>query len=220
MKKNIYNKYDKVLIKDLPQVLFPGEIVVVSAESEAEKAVDFLLSQPLLGIDTETRPSFKKGKQNLVSLLQVATPQVCFLFRLIHLGLTTSLIRLLEDKTVTKVGLSLHDDLFSLHRIGNFEAGNFVDLQDLMTEIGVEDKSLQKLYANLFHRKISKRQQLSNWENDTLSEKQKRYAATDAWACINLYNEFNQLKTSGDYQLIINDEQDKENVQENISEEG
>ena len=130
------------------------------------------------------------------------------------------MVRLLEDKRTLKVGLSLHDDLLSLHRLGAFTAGRFVDLQDLMTEIGIEDKSLQKLYANLFHEKISKRQQLSNWENDTLSEKQKRYAATDAWACINLYNEYNRLRETGDYQLVISEAKKEEYVQESISEEG
>ncbi len=220
MRKVIYNKYDKALIGGLPQVLFPGEVVVIVDAAEADRAVDFLLSHPLLGVDTETRPSFRKGKQNRVALLQVATPQRCFLFRLNRLGLVPSVVRLLEDKRTLKVGLSLHDDLLSLHRLGAFTAGRFADLQDLMTEIGIEDKSLQKLYANLFHEKISKRQQLSNWESDTLSEKQKGYAATDAWACINLYNEYNRLRETGDYQLVISEAKKEEYVQESISEEG
>lgn len=225
MRKTIYNKYDKHLIRDLPQVSFPGKIEVITCKAEADKAVDFLFSQTLLGIDTETRPSFKKGKQNKVALLQISTKHVCFLFRLNIIGLMPSLIRLLEDETIKKVGLSLHDDIHSLTRLlvnssTKLKIGSFVDLQNLVKEIGIEDMSLQKLYANFFHQKISKRQQLSNWESDVLTEKQKTYAAIDAWACINIYEEFNRLKQTGDYQLVIQEENIDENVQESISKEG
>ena len=224
MRKTIYNKYDKHLIRDLPQVSFPGRIEVITSKTEANKAVDFLFSQPLLGIDTETRPSFKKGKQNKVALLQISTKHVCFLFRLNIIGLMPSLIRLLEDETIKKVGLSLHDDIHSLTRLlvnssTKLKIGSFVDLQNLVKEIGIEDMSLQKLYANFFHQKISKRQQLSNWESEVLTEKQKNYAAIDAWACINIYEEFNRLKQTGDYQLVIQEENIEENVQESISKE-
>ena len=161
------------------------------------------MSQPILGFDTETRPSFKRGHQYKVSLLQVSTPDTCFLFRLNHTGLTPSLIKLLEDRTIPKIGLSWHDDINALSKIGKFKTGSFTDIQDMVRELGIEDLSLQKLYANLFGQKISKRQQLSNWEADILSDKQKMYAATDAWACIMIYNEIIRLKESKDYELII-----------------
>ena len=159
-----------------------------------------------------------------MALLQISTKHVCFLFRLNIIGLTPSLIRLLEDETIKKVGLSLHDDIHSLTRLlvnssTKLKIGSFVDLQNLVKEIGIEDMSLQKLYANFFHQKISKRQQLSNWESDVLTEKQKTYAAIDAWACINIYEEFNRLKQTGDYQLVIQEENIEKNVQESISKE-
>lgn len=202
MKKTIYNKYDKTLIATLPRVLFEGRIVVVVSENEAEKAVRYLLTQPLLGIDTETRPTFKKGPMHPVALLQVASHDVCFLFRLNFLGLSPSVKRFLEDTTVPKIGLSLTDDMHQLHRLGDFEPGLFIDLQDHVREIGVEDMSLQKLYANFFGQKISKRQQLTNWEADILNDKQKGYAATDAWACVMLYEELMRLEETNDYELI------------------
>ena len=202
MKKTIYSKYDKSKIGTLPRVLFEGRIVVVLTEHEAEKAVRFLLSQPILGIDTETRPSFKKGQVHQVALLQVSSYDVCFLFRLNQLGMSPSVRRLLEDTTVPKIGLSLRDDLNSLHRIGDFEKGNFVDLQNCVSEVGVKDMSLQKLYANFFGQRISKREQLTNWEADILQDKQKLYAATDAWSCIMLYEELMRLEQTGDYELI------------------
>jgi ribonuclease D len=151
MKKLLVNKFDKKDINDLPVVQFEGRIIVVLSPGETEKAVDYLLSQDILGVDTETRPSFKKGAQHAVSLLQVATHDCCFLFRLNYTGLTPALIRLLEDTRVPKIGLSWHDDLLSLGKRAAFTPGRFIDLQQLVGEIGIEDRSLQKLYANFFH---------------------------------------------------------------------
>ena len=202
MMKTIYNKFDKAKIAALPRVLFKGRIVVVLTERDADKAVRYLLSQPILGVDTETRPSFKKGETHQVALLQVSSYDVCFLFRLNQLGMSPSVKRLLEDTRVPKIGLSLRDDLLSLHKLADFNAGYFIDLQDHMREIGVEDLSLQKLYANFFAQKISKREQLTNWEADILLDKQKLYAATDAWSCIMLYEELQRLEQTGDYELI------------------
>ena len=207
MKKLLYSKYDKALIKDLPRVLFGGRIVVVVSQSEAEKAVNYLLSQSILGIDTETRPSFRKGVTHDVSLLQVSSHDICFLFRLNYIGMTPDIIRLLEDTTVPKIGLSLHDDIMMLHKKAGFVPGNFIDLQQCVRDIGIEDLSLQKLYANFFGQKISKTQRLTNWEADVLSDKQKLYAATDAWTCIMLFEELTRLKSTGDYELIKNDDE-------------
>ena len=214
MSKIIYDKFDNKSITKLPKVEFQGKIQVVITEKETERAVDFLLSCDLLGVDTETRPSFKKGKQNVVALLQVANDDICFLFRLNLLGLSKPIIRFLEDTTVPKVGLSLHDDMLSLSKRGDFIPGNFIDLQDHMTELGIQDLSLQKLFANIFHQKISKAQQLSNWEADILSDKQKKYAATDAWACIMLYREYQRMMVAKDYELIITEENECEEVAE------
>jgi ribonuclease D len=200
--KTIFKKFDKKRITTLPVVQFQGKIVVVISAGEAERAVDYLLSQSILGVDTETRPSFKKGQIHQVALLQVSTHDICFLFRLNYLGMAPAVVRLLEDEQVPKVGLSWHDDILQLHKRGNFTPGNFIDLQKHVGEIGVEDRSLQKLYANFFGKKISKSQQLSNWENDVLQERQKIYAATDAWACIQLYEELQRLESTRDFRLV------------------
>lgn len=206
MKKIIYNRFDKALIAGLPRAVFGGKVVVVIHEAEAEKAVNYLLSQNVLGIDTETRPSFKRGVIHSVALLQVATNDVCFLFRLNYLGMVPSVVRLLEDNTVPKIGLSLRDDLLMLHRMSEFKPGLFIDLQNYVREIGIEDMSLQKLYANIFGEKISKRDRLTNWEADILNDKQKIYAATDAWACVKLYEELLRIRTTGDYELKISED--------------
>ena len=176
--------------------------MVVLTETEAEKAVDYLLSADILGIDSETRPVFCKGKHHKVALLQVSTHDVCFLFRLNLIGMPPCIIRLLEDTTVTKVGLSLHDDFMMLHKRTDFTTGKFIDLQNIVQEFGIEDLSLQKLYANLFHERITKREQLSNWEASILSDKQKLYAATDAWACIQIYERLRALRSANNYETI------------------
>jgi len=199
----LYNKFDKKSISDLPRVTFPGKIVVVLTESEAQKAVDFLLSADILGIDSETRPVFKKGQHHKVALLQVSTKNVCFLFRLNLIGMPSCIVRLLEDTTILKVGLSLHDDFMMLHQRRDFKIGRFIDLQNMVSEFGIEDLSLQKLYANLFHERITKRQQLSNWEAPILTEQQKIYAATDAWTCIQIYERLQELHKTHNYETVI-----------------
>lgn len=202
--KQIKSRFDKHLIPDLPKEEFEGRIIVVFDEGEAERAVNYLLSQPILGLDTETKPRFKSGKgMNKVALLQVSTPDTCFLFRLNLMGIPNCIVRLLEDKSVIKVGLSWHDDIMQLSRRRSFEPGTFVELQELVHVIGVKDLSLQKIYANLFGRKISKTQRLTNWEADKFTPAQRVYAATDAWACINIYNEIQRLASTGDYELEV-----------------
>ena len=195
----IQDKYDKKKIQTLPCIHFEGSIIVVFTERETDKAVDYLMQQPILGFDTETRPAFKKGQMHQVALLQVATHDTCFLFRLNKTGLTDSVVRLLEDKSITKVGLSLQDDMRALNQRRAFEPGTYVELQKEVKDIGIEDNSLQKIYANLFGKKIAKGQQLSNWEADILSEAQQRYAATDAWACIKIHEEVTRMKETKDF---------------------
>ena len=217
MKKLIQNKVDKKTIADFPRVSFPGKIIVVLSESEAERAVDYLLAQPVLGFDTETRPSFKKGVRHKCSLLQVSTADCCFLFRLNYIGLCPAVRRLLEDTTVTKVGLAWCNDAHGLRELGEFNMGTFVDLQDMARKIGIEDQSLMKLYANVFGERISKREQLTNWERDVLEESQKRYAAIDAWACVRLYCEFKRMLERNDYELVIVPEEINKKNEEDIS---
>lgn len=210
--KKIVDNFDKSLIPNLPRAVFQGRIEVVVSENAAKRAVKYLMKCPVLGFDTETRPSFKQGIQHKVALLQVASRDICFLFRLNHMGFPKCLVTLLEDTTITKVGLSWHDDLRSLSQRKQFHAGTFVELQNVAAQIGINDKSLQKLYANIFGEKISKAQRLSNWETDNLSEAQKQYAATDAWACVMLYEEIERMKKEG-YELITTEYEENHTTQ-------
>ncbi len=215
MGKTIYNKFDKKEVNNLPVANFEGRIIVIMTEQEAEKAVDYLLSSDILGVDTETRPSFKKGHTSKVALLQVSTRDTCFLFRLNMMGLCAPVKRLLENTTVPMVGISWHDDMLMLHKRGEFKAGRFIELQKMVGLIGIEDLSLQKIWANLFSQKISKRQRLTNWEADVLTDSQKRYAALDAWACIQIYEEIQRLYSTQDYEYVaVSEPAINENIKE------
>lgn len=185
---------DKNEISGMPTILFQGRIITIDTPENADKAIRALYKEPLIGIDTETRPTFRKGTHHNVSLLQLSTADTCFLFRLNHIGLPKSVISLLEDKNITKVGLSLHDDYHALVKRQKFTAGSFLDLQKYVTDFGIEEMSLQKIFAIIFGRRISKSQQLTNWDADVLTDRQKLYAATDAWACLTIYNHLETLK--------------------------
>ena len=190
----------------MPKVLFPGRIFVIYTESDAEKAVAYLKDQRIVGVDTETRPSFKRGTTHKVALLQISTQDTCFLFRLNRIGMPDSLQEFLMSDTL-KIGLSLKDDFNSLRKRQDMDPdrGNWIELQEYVGKFGIEDRSLQKIYANLFGEKISKNQRLSNWEADVLSEGQKLYAATDAWACVEIYNCLSELESTGNYEIIQNE---------------
>lgn len=201
--RQLYIKTDKTLIPSLPRFTFEGKIVVVQSESEARRAVSVLRRSPILGIDTETRPTFRRGESHAVALLQIANEELCFLFRINETGFLPCLVDLLSDAGVLKVGLSLHDDFHALRaRRADFEPHGYIDLQDYAKQMGIEDMSLQKLYANVFHKRISKNAQLSNWEADSLTESQKIYAATDAVTCIQLYKELKTLRETNAYELV------------------
>lgn len=197
---------DKEEVKEMPKAVFPGQIHIVDNPQEAERAVVYLKSCPILGIDSETRPSFTKGQSHKVALLQISSEEHCFLFRLNLTGLTLPVIMLLENPNVIKVGLSLRDDFMMLHKRAPFEQRACVELQEYVRTFGIQDKSLQKIYAILFGEKISKSQRLSNWEATELTIPQQQYAATDAWACLNIYNLLQELKHSGDFELAAEEE--------------
>ena len=172
----------------LPAIEFGGEIRVVEEERDVAAACSYLMRLPLLGFDTETRPSFRPGVMFRVSLLQLSTPEVCYLFRLNKIRFDKAIVRLLESKDILKIGADVGGDLRSLRQIKPFRDGGFVDLQTLAPEWGIEEKSLKKLSAIVLGQRVSKAQRLSNWEAATLTEKQQRYAATDAWVCTRIYD--------------------------------
>ena len=168
---------------------FPGEIVVIDAEDEAyEKAIRYLKRLKVLGFDTETRPTFSPDQHSSgTALLQLSGGGKAYLFRLKKCGLPRSLASILANPDIVKVGAATMDDIRGLQRITHFVPKGFVDLQNHVWEYGIRDKSVKKMAAIILGVKISKAQQLSNWEAEKLSESQQKYAATDAWVCREMY---------------------------------
>ena len=201
--KRIKNTISKAELAQMPKVQFEGRIFVIYTEADADKAVEYLNTCDMVGVDTETRPSFKRGTTHKVALLQIASTDTCFLFRLNRIGMPESLQKFLANN-ILKIGLSLKDDFMMLRKRKDVHAeeGNWIELQDYVGRFGIEDRSLQKIYANLFGQKISKSQRLSNWEAETLTENQMKYAATDAWACVEIYNCLAEMERTGDYEVI------------------
>lgn len=174
-------------LSELPLKWFEGEIVIVDSPKNIELAIDELKGQPIIGFDTETKPAFKKGVNNKVALLQLSTKNRAFLFRINRIGLPKGIAAILADKNIVKPGVAIRDDIKGLQEIMKFKPGGFVELQDRAKEMELENFSLKKLAGITCGFRISKGQQLSNWEADTLTEAQQRYAATDAWASLEIF---------------------------------
>lgn len=180
-------KITKEEVNQLPVEEFSGKIVVVDTLKKANNALAQLNKQEIIGLDTETKPSFKRGVTYKVSLLQASTLDTCYLFRLNKIGFPEGLAELLSNPKISKVGLALRDDLHGLFKQHNFKPSGFIDIQNVARNYGILELGLQKVYALIFGKKISKSQRLTNWENETLTEPQQRYAATDAWATLRIY---------------------------------
>lgn len=182
------NTISKGELAELPIEEFTGRIIVIQDLNEAEKATQYLQGFNILGFDSETRPAFHKGQRNKIALIQLSTEDTCYLFRTNLIGIPDCLINILVSKEIKKIGLSIHDDFSAIRNRADFKPENFIELQRFVKQFGIEDNGLQRIYGILFDRRISKRQRLSNWEADILSDAQKKYAALDAWACLRIYN--------------------------------
>lgn len=171
----------------MPVSAFDGEIDLIDSPEQVADAVTYLLQFPIIGFDTETKPSFRRGNPNKMALMQLSTDNRCFLFRLNMIGMPDDLLRLIHNPEIVKIGLSIHDDFHVMHRSSNVEPRGFIDLQQFVKDYNIADISLQKIYAIIFAQKISKAQRLTNWEAPELTRQQQVYAATDAWACLRIY---------------------------------
>lgn len=187
--KEPFLSISKEALNKLPVESFPGDITVIDTEEQAATAVVELEKEPIVGFDTETRPSFRKGVTYTVALVQISTRDKCFLFRINKTGLCDSLRSFIENPAVKKIGLSLKDDFFVLHKIHDFAPESFVELQSMVGDYGIADASLQKIYGIIFGRRISKSQRLTNWEAQELTPAQQHYASLDAWACLKIHDE-------------------------------
>lgn len=188
----VNNKYPETLTsEDLEKYeisWFKGEIIVVEDLDTFREAFEKIRNSQLLGFDTETRPSFRKGKKNRVSLIQLANESSACLIRINRIGIPPELADLLANPSVIKAGVAVHDDIRFLSSVRKFSPSGFIDLQKMVKAYGIQSSGLKKLAAIILGFKISKRQQVTDWEADKLTEAQKIYAATDAWVCHQIYS--------------------------------
>ena len=185
---------DKTTLQSLPVTFFEGEVIVVDHPTMVADAAAYLRQYSILGVDTEARPSFKRGVHYPTALVQIATLERCYLFRLTHVGLPVEIAEILANPNICKVGLAFKDDITGLRRRRDFKPANCIDLQSIVCKYGIMELGLQKIFAIIFGKKISKAQQLTNWENSHLTPEQARYASTDAWATLSIYLALQKVK--------------------------
>ncbi|MEM1406980.1 MAG: 3'-5' exonuclease [Bacteroidota bacterium] len=176
-------------VNELELRSYEGTITLIEDKRDFKSAFSKIKRQSFIGFDTETKPAFRKGEVNDVSLIQLAIPDEVFLIRINKTGLTDGIIELFESNEISKIGVALRDDIKDLQRLRHFEAVNFIELNHVVKDLGIESNGLRKLTAIILGFRISKSAQTSNWENTVLSGKQKSYAATDAWVCHKMYQE-------------------------------
>ena len=181
------SEISKEQVAELELIQFEGPIKLIDSMETFEEEIPFMAREPILGIDTETRPSFKKGIMYPTSLIQLSTLEQAWILRVNRIGYPKELLKLLSEEVPLKVGVSLHDDLRRLRSDFQFEPKGFLDLQQYVEAFRIEEKGLKKLSGIVLGRRISKSQQVSNWDADLLTEAQLKYAATDAWICLMIY---------------------------------
>ena len=178
----------KAEVNDLPLGKFEGEIIVVDNITKIALAIEDIEHENIIGVDTETRPTFKKGALNKTALIQIATRNKVYLFRLNRIGFPLSLANIFENPKIQKIGIAILQDMKELSdQFHPFKYNNVIDLNILCKTLKFENIGARNLTAMLLGFRISKRQQTSNWEADTLNESQLRYAATDAWVARQIY---------------------------------
>ena len=202
----------------MPVAAFEGEVIVVDREEQIAEAVAYLKKQRTIGVDTEARPSFQRGTHYPTALVQIATHERCYLFRLTHIGMPQELADIFADPKICKVGLAFKDDINGLRRRRNFVPANCIDVQSLVAQYGILDLGLQKIFAICFGKKISKTQQLTNWENTHLTPEQARYASTDAWATLLIYEDLMRQEPLADKEVEALKREDKERMIEHQQE--
>lgn len=194
---------DNDSVAALEAARFGGRIVIVDKVEDVEAAYNDLKSHTMIGFDTETRPSFRAGVSYKVGLLQLSTPDTCYLIRLSHIRLDNRILKILGSRQILKVGADVSGDIRALHALRNFNADGFVDLQVEASRWGIEEKSLRKLSAIVLNKRVSKAQRLSNWEAESLTPQQQEYAATDAWICPEILKELQRVEPKAEPYTII-----------------
>ncbi len=180
-------------ITHLPLIKFSGKIILKNGDNDIDAIMEEMYAAKMVGFDTETKPTFRKGQINPIALLQFALNGKSFIFRVHKTGVPQELVDFLSDPAIAKIGVALDDDFVQLRRQVDFEPQNIVDLNKLAPQLGVENIGVRNLSGIFLGGRVSKNQQTSNWENPELTKSQLNYAATDAWVCLKIYQKMQHL---------------------------
>ena len=180
-------------VNALPIRRYEGEVRVVSAPQDLAPALADILQEPVVGFDTETRPAFRPGESYPPSLAQVATARGVYLFQVRHREAAAAVAQMLASAHVVKAGVGLADDLKALKKLVEFSERSIVDLGAVATRHGLKQTGVRNLTGLFLGFRIPKGTKTSNWARSQLTSQQIAYAATDAWACRELYLRFSTL---------------------------
>ena len=185
--EEIPKRLDKETINQFPLIRFQGSIKVAENSKAFHRYAAKLRKQRVLGFDIECKPNFRRGPNNPPALLQLATSDQAFLFRLYPVMKLGPLAEILENPDIIKTGVAIKDDLQNLNKIEEVKPAGFEDLAQLAQSLKIEQTGLRNLTAIFFRHRLSKSAQLSNWQKRPLTSSQINYAATDAWISRELY---------------------------------
>jgi ribonuclease D len=205
------NRLSRDYINSLPIIRFEGYVVVVTSEDQAAAAIERLQRESLVGFDTESRPSFTRGKSYPISLVQLATEDTAYLFQLKKTGFTNKLLEFLENENVKKIGVGIKNDIEKLQELRKFKAGGFIDLSAIASEKGIIQVGLRGLTARYIEHRITKTAQKTNWAQTQLTKKQQIYAASDAWICLRIYPRL--LEDGTNYRKFLEEEEKARKVE-------
>ena len=179
---------NKQEVQELDIIRFQGEIKVIDSQEDLKDVLSELSQAEVLGFDTETKPSFRKGEYHAPAIIQLATLDTAYLIRVQKTGFTNDLKQFFEASSVKKIGISIRDDLKDLQKVRSYTPGGFIDMNTVAQRFQISQIGVRSLTAIFLNKRVSKGQQTSNWENEELTDSQKRYAATDAWICLKMYS--------------------------------
>ena len=177
-------------VNALPIRRYQGEVRVVSGPHELAPALADILQEPVVGFDTETRPAFRPGESYPPSLAQAATARAVYLFQLRQREVAAGVAQMLASEHVVKAGVGLADDLKALRKLIEFAEKSVVDLGTAASRHGLKQTGVRNLAGLFLGFHIPKGTKTSNWARSHLTPQQIAYAATDAWACRELYLQF------------------------------
>lgn len=182
--QNIISKEE---LASLPLFRYEGPIHLIRTDAELVHHITDLRREKVIGFDTETRPSFRRGQNYLPTVIQMATADATYIIQLAGLEATGLINVILSSPDILKTGIALDQDLIKLKERFPFAERSILDLGRLAARQKIAKTGLRNLAGLLLGYRISKQAQVTNWAANELTPAQIQYAATDAWISRELF---------------------------------